>query len=156
MSRCTVLVGLIGAGKTTLAESMPCARLDFDEVWHADLQVAGHPVEKGVAAFADMVNAIRGDVVIDGWWTWTHDWFEAPEDHTLVELQRAVDHEVRVVYLAQTWAQAFAAYQRKRETGIYAPVNEESFAPLDDPDAYAKSLSARIACMERLVSEWAR
>ena len=151
MSDCLVLVGLIGAGKTTLASALESerVRIDFDHEWHECVQreSGGEPrhVVENVAYILDQV----GDVVIDGWWTWSAEWWKTPADVTLDDLRTKVGHDIRVVHLAMTTRQAIAAHAAKHATGQYRGTL------LDDLDAYAASVPERQAYLAGKVTQWA-
>ena len=148
--RALVLVGVIGSGKTTLAESLPAHRIDFDHEWHVEAQQAHGAPHDAVCAMAERARAAGGDVVLDGWWTWEPEWWLTDDDDTLQHFSDLVPHEVRVCHLAMRTGDALTAFQRKHGTGQYQG------SILDDVDAYAESLPARQDYLAWKVAQWAR
>jgi len=144
--RITVLVGLIGAGKTMTARSMSHRSTlglryhSFDGLWHGNAEPRSWTPEEFARNIPYYKNAI-----IDGWWTWEFEWWKRKNDYTLDQLGEYAD--VHLMYLKMTEAQAWDAYMAKRPTAEWAD-------NLMDTDAYKASIPARIAYMERKVMEW--
>ena len=130
--RVTVLVGLIGAGKTTLANHLG-NRVGFDLVWHGCFQKTGTKPED----FAKNI-FLEDGMVFDGWWTWSKKWWERRRDTTLKILGERAD--VRLIYLKMTPEQALAEYKKKPNVG---PIEK-----------YRVTIEDRIEYMERLVRQW--
>lgn len=153
MSDCLVLVGLIGAGKTALAQSLAASHraISFDDAWHGRIQKRqGRQPHHLVANIVRTLTRHDGDAVIDGWWTWEPRWWETRDDQTLALLRDSIKHVVRLVYLPMSSGDAFAAYKRKAETGMYV------YSSLVDPEAYRESIPLRQEYLGRKVTEWAR
>jgi len=153
VSRLYVIVGLIGSGKTTLAKSMPCHYISFDEHWH---EKADRPIrhEKGWnterqalahSAAAGMANAAckcGRDAVIDGWWTWILEWWTIEGDSTL-EILKQSGMSVHLKYLPMSAEEAMRAYLNSgRQAG--------------PGDEYGGSIPSRIAYLCRKVEEWGK
>lgn len=143
MNTVTVLVGLIGAGKTYTARQMTdCIHISFDFAWHVLTQRNDGTPEDAVRRIAEAINLLGRDVVIDGWWTWFPEWHMEENDSTLELLQELVTSaEVRVRRLVMDDDTAMQRYRHDEERPI-------------PPDEYRASLPARNAYLQRRVEEW--
>ena len=141
--RITVIVGLIGAGKTWLAHHIKTSEqpyVSFDDVWHGGYQLRGKTKEEATAFF-------RQPSVIDGWWTWEPEWWKGPWQEDTLNLL-AVDMDVHLVYLKMTAEQAYLAYLEKRK------VEKWGHPTLTNEDTYRQSIPERISYMEGMVRKW--
>lgn len=147
--RITLFVGLIGSGKTELARAIDGEYLDFDDLWHSGEQVAsGDPMR-----FVEYIAGLNHDhVVIDGWWTWTLQWWKTEGDQTLQRLKELSGASICLAFLPVTEAEAMANYLKKQSAGVY----DGSITPLRNPEWYRKTIPARISYMNKKVTEWAR
>ena len=141
----TVIVGLIGAGKTTLASRMPGDHVSFDREWHEVVQAQGGTPKDLVAHMARVLHEYD-DAVIDGWWTWRFEWFKQPEDGTLVTLRKLIKRPIRLIYLKLTDEQAHEQYMKKFREGRYQGTR------LGFRTMYLRPIRQRQDCMDRRVA----
>lgn len=152
MQTVTIIVGVIGSGKTTLARKITDTRttyISFDQEWHSNEQRKRHSPEEAIEHFTKLCT-IQEDTIIDGWWTWYEEWWKITDDKTLFQLRSGMSlFDVRLIHLCPTIEQATTQYLKKHEAGTYSP---GTF--LANKEAYIHSLPARMDYLSQKVSEW--
>lgn len=149
-----ILVGLIGAGKTTEAKQLQekgWKYVGFDLEWHDGY---GNRGCQPYAFVVHLVHQLNSDwsycnVVVDGWWTWNLRWWENEDDVTLGAMCELIKyHTPDVRFKSMNEDDAIEAFKHKHQTGQYKGTG------LQDVDAYAASLPARHAYLVAKLNAW--
>lgn len=150
-----ILVGLIGAGKTTEAKQLQekgWVYVDFDLEWHDGYGNRGCRPQALVAHLVRQLNSdwSHRNVVIDGWWTWNLRWWENEDDVTLGAMCELLKHHTPDVrFKSMNEDDALAAFRVKHPAGL----RDHQYC-VADADAYAASLPARHAYLVAKLNAW--
>jgi hypothetical protein len=146
-----VFVGVIGAGKTSVAKMLDREFISFDQVWHRQgdrgLDLSRHDI---VEHFGDLIMVAPRPVVLDGWWTWVQEWWKIHNDQTLDRLQSYTCATIRVAHLVLSEQQAYDEWLKKRLV-----ISHGKHPGHNACRTYRASIAPRQKYLSAKVNEWA-
>ena len=118
MSELIIVVGVMGAGKTTFAkeyaEKHNYEYIDFDNQYHTNIQNEQdiYKAYDFIGWLAYLLNNREGvNFICDSWFGWIKDWWKNSDDITLSELQKRLKHhEIRVIHIIIPHREAYKRY----------------------------------------------
>lgn len=126
---------------------MNARRFNFDLLWHDEAQQTGMTPEKAAAYFAGKIARRRLDVVIDGWWTWSVDWWRTNDDNTLQILRDNLRPPVKLICLPMSDDEAFFRFKQK-----WKSVPRDLPSHLD----YEAQIPCRQAALQARIDAWVK
>ena len=154
MSEIIILVGLMGAGKTTFAKEFVKNNnyeyIDFDFQYHKMIQKE-HIInpKKDIPELLTYLSILLNhnqdkNFICDNWFKWSRDWWNDKEDNTLNKLRELIFHEINIIYLFTPLNICYKRYKEK---------NKEEY--LIELDNFKETMELRQKNLLEKISKWA-